>query len=150
MQDKAMQRSQKMQRVIHDKQPLIRVEREEWEMAAKITPEIPRSFFNTTNRNAYSAEEDVEDEDKEKIEHSGQDEEDDDLVYMGEHAQRDDDDDDDEEQLITVMQPRYTDVIATFGQQIEWMILSLHKTMLRLRKPMLNTSRFGSNRFVDT
>src|ERR1041385_7900301 len=107
-----------MQRVIHDNQPLNCVDREEWEMAAKITPEIPRGFFNTTNRTAYSPEEDVEDEDEDGIEHSGQDEEDDELIYMGQHAQRDNDDDDDEEQLITVMQPRYTDVIATFGQQI--------------------------------
>src|ERR1041385_2793314 len=106
-----------MQRVIHDNQPLNCVEREEWEMAAWITPEIPGGFFNTTNRTAFSAEEDVEDKDKYGVEHSGQDE-DDDLIYMGEHAQRDDDDDDDEEQLITVMQPRYTDVIATFVQQI--------------------------------
>ena len=109
-----MQRRQKMQRVIRNKQPLKCVEREDWEMATRITPEIPRGFFNTTNRIAYSAEEDVEDEDEDGIEHSGQDEEDDDLIYMGQHVQRDDN----EEQLITVMQPRYTDVIATFGQQI--------------------------------
>src|SRR4051812_32477147 len=30
------------------------------------------------------------------------------------------------------------------------MILRLHKTMLHLHKPMLNTSQFGSNRFVNT
>src|SRR3954471_24185473 len=83
-----------------------------------ITPEIPRGFFNTTNRTVYSTEEDVEDEDENGIEHSEQDEEDDDLVYMGEHAQRDNDDDDNEEQPITVMQPRYTEVIETFGQRI--------------------------------
>ena len=87
MQDKAVQRSQKMQRVIHGNQPLNGIEREEWEMAAKITPEIPRGFFNTTNRTAYSAEEDVEDEDEDGIEHSRQDEEFDDLIYMREHAQ---------------------------------------------------------------
>ena len=83
MQDKAVQRSQKMQRVIHDTKPLNCVEREEWEMAAWITPEIPRGFFNTTNRTAYTTEEDVEDEDENRREHSEQDEEDDDLVYWG-------------------------------------------------------------------
>src|SRR6187401_3255025 len=45
-------------------------------------------------------------------------EEDDDLVFMGEHAQKNDEEDDDEEQIITVMQPRYTRVFETFGQQI--------------------------------
>ena len=118
MQDVAVQRSQKMQRVIRDNQPLNRVEKEEWEMAAWKTPDIPRGFFNTTNRTVYSAEESVEGEDEDRIHHDKQDEEDDDLVYMGEHAQQDNDDDDDEEQPITVMQPRYMDVIETFGQQI--------------------------------
>ena len=118
MQDVAVQRSQKMQRVIRDNQPLNCVEKEEWEMAAWKTPDIPRGFFNTTNRTAYSAEESVEGEDEDRIHHDKQDEEDDDLVYMGEHAQRDNDDDDNEEQPITVMQPRYTDVIETFGQRI--------------------------------
>ena len=33
-------------------------------MAGWITPEIPRGFFNTTNRTAYSVEEDVEDKDE--------------------------------------------------------------------------------------
>lgn len=37
---------------------------------------------------------------------------------MREHAQQNDDEDDNEEQLITVMQPRYTHVFETFGQQI--------------------------------
>jgi len=82
------------------------------------TPDIPRGFFNTTSRTVYSAEENVEGEDEDRIHHDKQDEEDDDLVYMGEHAQRDNDDDDNEEQPITVMQPRYTDVIETFGQRI--------------------------------
>ena len=45
-------------------------------------------------------------------------EDDDDLVFMGEHEQKDDEEDDDEEQIITVMQPRYTRVFETFGQQI--------------------------------
>lgn len=53
MQDVAVQRSHKMQRVIQNKQPLKWVEREDWEMATWITPEIPRGFFNTTNRTAY-------------------------------------------------------------------------------------------------
>ena len=87
-------------------------------MAAWKTLDIPRGFFNTTNRTAYSVEESVEGEDEDRIHHDKQDEEDDDLVYMGEHAQQDSDDDDDEEQPITVMQPTYTDVIETFGQRI--------------------------------
>ena len=66
----------------------------------------------------YSTEENVEGEDEDRIHNGKQDEEDDDLVYMGEHAQQDNDDDDNEEQPITVMQPRYTDVIETFGQRI--------------------------------
>ena len=86
MRDVAVKRIQKMQQVIHDNQSLNCVEREEWEMAAWITPDIPRGFFNTTNRTAYSTEEDVEDEDENRKEHSEQDEDDDDLVYMGEHA----------------------------------------------------------------
>src|SRR3954464_13288681 len=60
----------------------------------------------------------VEGEDEDRIHHDKQDEEDDDLVYMREHAQQDNDDDDNEEQPITVMQPRYTEVIETFGQRI--------------------------------
>ena len=87
-------------------------------MAGWITPEIPRGFFNTTNRTAYSVEQDIEDKDENSEAKSTRDEEDDDLVYMGEHAQQNDDEDDDEEQLITVMQPRYTRVFETFGQQI--------------------------------
>ena len=106
MQDVAVQRSQKMQRVIRDNQPLNCVEEEEWEMATWKTPDIPRGYFNTTSRTVYSTEENVEGEDEDRIHHDKQDEEDDDLVYMGEHAQRDDDYDDNEEQLITVMQPR--------------------------------------------
>ena len=106
MQDVAVQRSQKMHRVIRDNQPLNCVEKEEWEMAAWKTPDIPRGFFNTTSRTVYSTEENVEGEDEDRIHNGKRDEEDDDLVYMGEHAQRDDDDDDNEEQLITVMQPR--------------------------------------------
>ena len=70
MQDVAVQRTQKMQRVIRDNQPLNFVEEEEWQMAAWNTPHIPRGFFNTTNRTAYSAEEYVEDEDEDRIEHS--------------------------------------------------------------------------------
>ena len=70
MQDVAVQRSQKMQRVIRDNQPLNCIEKEEWEMAAWITPDIPRGFFNTTNRTAYSAEESVEGEDEDKIQHN--------------------------------------------------------------------------------
>src|SRR3954463_4173564 len=71
MQDMGVQKSQKMQRVIHNTQPLNCVGREEWEMAAWITPEIPRGFFNTTNRNAYSPEEDVDDEDENREEDRG-------------------------------------------------------------------------------
>ena len=99
-------------------------------MAGWITPKIPRGFFNTTNRTAYSVEEDVEDKDENsepKITRDGEgseaksaqdEEDDDDLVFMGEHVQKDDEEDDDEEQIITVMQPRYTRVFETFGQQI--------------------------------
>ena len=111
--------NQKIPRLIHNTKPLNCVGREEWEMAGWITPEIPRGFFNTTNRTAYSVEEDVEGKDENREAKSTQyEEDDDDLVFMGEHAQQDDDEDDDEEQIITVMQPRYTRVFETFGQQI--------------------------------
>src|SRR3954471_4952506 len=82
MQDVAVQRNQKMQRVIRDNQPLNCVGKEEWEMAAWKTPDIPRGYFNTTNMTAYSVEESVEGEDEDIIQHNEQDEEDDDLVYM--------------------------------------------------------------------
>ena len=59
MQDVAVQRSQKMQRVIRDNQTLNFVEEEEWEMAAWKTPDIPRGFFNTTSRSVYSTEANV-------------------------------------------------------------------------------------------
>src|SRR3954470_24021204 len=95
--------NQKMKRVIHNTQPLNCVGREEREMVAWITPNIPQGVFNTTNRIAYSPEEDVEDEDENREADSRQDEEDDDLVFMGEHAQQDHDEDDDEEQIIIVM-----------------------------------------------
>ena len=130
VQEITMPPNQKIPRLIHNTKPLNCVGREEWEMAGWITPEIPRGFFNTTNRTAYSVEEDVEDKDENsepKITRDGEgseaksaqdEEEDDDLVFMGEHVQKDDEEDDDEEQIITVMQPRYTRVFETFGQQI--------------------------------
>ena len=75
MQDVAVQRSQKMLRVIRDNQPLNCVEEEEWEMAAWKTPDIPRGFFNTTSRTVYSTEENVEGEDEDRIHNGKRDEE---------------------------------------------------------------------------
>ena len=131
VQEITMPQKQKMPQIIYDPKPLNCIGREEWEMPGWITPEIPRGFFNTTNRTAYSVEEDVEDKDEnsepniirdgegsETKNPQDEEEDDDDLVFMGEHAQKDDEEDDDEEQIITVMQPRYTRVFETFGQQI--------------------------------
>ena len=64
LQEFTMPQKQKMPRIIYDPEPLNCIGREEWEMPGWITPEIPRGFFNTTNRTVYSVEEDVEDKDE--------------------------------------------------------------------------------------
>ena len=113
VQEITMPPNQKIPRLIHNTKPLNCVGREEWEMAGWITPEIPRDFFNTTNRTAYSVEEDVEDKDvnsEPNIIRDGEgsetknpqddEEDDDDLVFMGEHVQKDDEEDDEVDGVI--------------------------------------------------